>query len=416
MNVHKHAIVLSSFTVHPDMPSEPGIGWQFLMATLKHARTVGATVILVTMRRSALACAGRVPVELERHLEVVAVEIPFAPPFFRWHYPRFTRIEHQLWVRLARRHIREIERAFSVVYAHHVTFASEILSTPITRMSPNVYKVWGPIGAGGVAEVFAVSPTSRASRRQRHLQIMRDRVAAVPATRIARRCDLVLAQNGAMEATIAKTATRCRRFPNVVVDLPTGRQSRIEHDGVVILVVGHLIARKRQELAIEALASTALRAAHLHIVGFDSTSHGAYLHRRAEILGVQDRVTFHGALDRTTVLNMMIQSDVLMHPSGREGASGVVGEAASCGLPVVCFEQTGASSVLEDSGTSGVVLPADAATTRDTLADAIIRASRMPRTSTTKWTQRRFVDLAAQLYAEGLAFDAAFSGRAGRSR
>ncbi|WP_141215802.1 glycosyltransferase family 4 protein [Rhodococcus sp. WWJCD1] len=414
MNDRRHAIVLSSFTVHPDMPSEPGIGWQFLIATLEHARTVGATVILVTMRRSAQACSGRIPAELEQHLEIVTVGIPLAPPFFRWHYPRFTRIEHELWVRLAVKHIREIDRTYSVVYAHHVTFASEILSTPITRMSPSTYKVWGPIGAGGVAEVFAISPTSPASRRQWFLQTARDQLASIPAKHIARRCNLVLAQNGAMEATVAQTDTRCRRFPNVVVDLPTTRPVRTEHDGIVILVVGHLITRKRQELAIEALASSRLQHAHLHIVGFDSTSRGAYLHRRAKTLGVQDRVTFHGSLDRAAVLNMMVQSDVLMHPSGREGASGVVGEAAACGLPVVCFERTGASSVLEDSRTSGVVLPADSATTRDMMAEAIVRASTMQRISTTQWTKQRFVDLAAQLYAEGLAFDAALPGRAGR--
>lgn len=68
------AIVLSSFTVHPDMPSEPGIGWQFLIATLEHARTVDATVVLVTMRRSAQACAGRVPAELEHDgIEILVV-------------------------------------------------------------------------------------------------------------------------------------------------------------------------------------------------------------------------------------------------------------------------------------------------------------------------------------------------------
>lgn len=416
MNNRRHAIVLCSFTVHPDMPSEPGIGWQFLIATLEHARTVDATVVLVTMRRSAQACAGRVPAELEQHLEIVTVEIPLAPRFFRWHYPRFTRIEHELWVRLATRHLRDIEQQYSVVYAHHVTFASEILSTPITRMSPNTFKVWGPVGAGGVAEVFAISPTSPASQRQWILQKARDRVASIPATRVAQKCDLVLAQNGAMEASVAQSDTRCRRFPNVVVDLPTDRPVRAEHDGIMILVVGHLITRKRQELAIEALASPMLQHAHLHIVGFDSTSHGAYLHHRAQFLGVQDRVTFHGSLDRAAVLDMMVQSDVLMHPSGREGASGVVGEAASCGLPVVCFERTGASSVLDDSGTSGVVLPADSATTRNMLADAVVRASTMPRISTMQWTKQRFVDLAGQLYAEGLAFGAARPGRAGRSR
>lgn len=402
--------MLSSFTVHPDMPSEPGVGWQFLMATLEHADNVGARVVLVTSRRSEIACRGRLPSDFASILDVVAVDIPFSPPFFRWHYPRFTRIEHEIWVRLAARHVQDIERRYNVLYAHHVTFATEILSTPITRMSPATFKVWGPIGAGGVAEVFAVEPAPKAARRQRLLQRLRDSVARVPATRVARRCDLVLAQNSALERVLAGSSTPSRIFPNVVVDMSPSDLHRPSRPYVSVLMVGHLIARKRHELTIDAMAADALRDAVLDIVGFDDTDHATYLRGLARRLGVEDRVVFHGSAARETVLGMMQQADVLVHPSGREGASGVVGEAATCGLPVVCFAGTGASSVLEHSGTSGVVLIPGPTTDRKTIADAIVRAAGMPRVRTDLWTSQRFVDLAAQLHDEALKFRARHSG------
>ena len=71
---------------------------------------------------------------------------------------------------------------------------------------------------------------------------------------------------------------------------------------------------------------------------------------------------------------------------------------------------TGASSVLEHSGTSGVVLIPGPTTDRKTIADAIVRAAGMPRVRTDLWTSQRFVDLAAQLHDEALKFRARHSG------
>lgn len=404
-------ILLSAFVIHPDMPSEPGVGWQFLLAAAQHASTVGARVRVVTNRRSEIACRGRIPAPLDEVVTVDAVDIPGAPPFFRWHYPRFTRVEHELWVRLAARHIRRVVPAAEVVYAHHVTFASEILGAPITSL--DTYRVWGPVGAGGVADVFALAPTSAAARRQRRLQRARDASARYPAMRVARRCDLVLTQNEAVEELLGTVGTPTRRFPNVVVEASDGlgaptpratdapRQSTT--DAPRLLTVGHLIPRKRQELVIDALASPVLREARLDVVGFDDTAHARYLRSLADELGVSERVRFLGHRSRSDVRAAMLAADVLVHPSGREGASGVVGEAASCGLPVVAFAGTGAASVLQDSGTPGVVVQARDRPGRDDLAAAVLRAAAMPRRSTAQWSTDRLVALSERLWADGLA-------------
>lgn len=401
-------ILVSAFVVHPDMPSEPGVGWQFVLAAAQHASTVGARVVVVTNRRSEIACRGRIPLAHREVVDIVAVDIPGAPPFFRWHYPRFTRLEHELWVRLAARRIRRTVATDDLVYAHHVTFASEILGAPIVGL--DTYRVWGPVGAGGVAGVFAVGPVPAAARRQWSLQRARDAVARVPATRVATRCDLVLTQNGAVEDLIGDVATPVRRFPNVVVDASDGTVAEPPAPAAGVprlLTVGHLIPRKRHEVVIDALASRRLRDASLDVVGFDDTAHARYLRALAGELGVAGRVRFHGHRTRAEVRQAMLAADVLVHPSGREGASGVVGEAASCGLPVVAFEGTGAASVLQQSGTSGVILRAEDRPGRDDVADAVLRAAAMPRVTTAQWSRDRLVALTEQLWADGLARRAA---------
>lgn len=101
------------------MPSEPRVGWQFLLATLEHARAVDAHVILLKIRCSEQACGGRIPVEFRDILEIITVDVPLSPPFFRWHYPRFTRIERELWVRSAAKRIPMLEQNF--LWSTHIT-------------------------------------------------------------------------------------------------------------------------------------------------------------------------------------------------------------------------------------------------------------------------------------------------------
>ncbi|MGB3772586.1 MAG: glycosyltransferase [Rhodococcus sp. (in: high G+C Gram-positive bacteria)] len=393
------AILLSAFVVHPDMPSEPGVGWQFLLATLEHAAENGLWVVLLTNRRSTDAIEGRVPAHLSRHLEVVCVDLPFSPSFFRWHEPRFTRLEHEVWVRLAGRRVRAVERAYRILYAQHVVFATEILTTPITRVSPDALRVWGPVGAGGVAGVYRISPSGKPSQRQWLLQTARDLVAGPIARRTAGRVDVVLAQNAATAALVAGSAADVREFPNVVVgplEQPVERAGR-EPGPLRLLLVGHIIARKRPELAVALLSTPQLADAVLTVVGDRDVPYALEVRAAADRAGVLHRVVFTGTVDHPGVVDAMSHADVLVHPSGREGASGVVGEATTYGLPVVCFAGTGAASVLEAAGTSGVVVEVSSSTTIDTVADAVIAAAAMPRISTGQWTAERMRHLVDDL-------------------
>jgi glycosyltransferase involved in cell wall biosynthesis len=408
------AIVLSSFAVHPQMTSEPGVGWRFLIATAKVARKHGAVVVVVTTRRSVDATANEVSrLGLDDVVRLLGIRLPWEPAFFRWLNPKFIRLEHVWWSLVARRPMRALEAHYSVIYAQHVTFATELLPTPITAYGRNVLRVWGPVGAGGVAEVFKIPPYDWAARMQWFLQLLRDRVVRVSAKMIAGRVDLVLAQNDSVISQLGVSGSKkWRVFPNVVVGSDLAKASCCDNDDRVrtgfdvgspqILGVGHFIPRKRYDVAVRALAHPSLRYARLHLVGDTVKGRPNRLENFAHSLGVADRVVFHGRRTQNEILELMSCADVLFHPSGREGASGVVGEATSVGLPVVCFSGTGAASVLLESGSSGVVLnPARCDERGDAIAAALVEAASLPRMPCALWSIHRLTQLSEELFALG---------------
>ena len=257
-------------------------------------------------------------------------------------------------------------------------------------------------------------PRGFAEQKLWFLQLVRDRVVRVPARLIARRVDLILAQNDSLILHLGTAGNKkLRVFPNVVVPSDLLQNSSCEIDDRLcvgmeegapqILAVGHFIPLKRFAVAIRALTHPSLRNARLHLVGSAINGRPNYLKTYAESMGVADRVTFHGTMKRTDVLRLMGSANVLFHPSGREGASGVVGEATSVGLPVVCFAGTGAASVLQESGSSGVVVnAANCDKDGDTIAAALLDAAALPHVRCALWSEERLSRLSEELFALGL--------------
>jgi len=102
-----------------------------------------------------------------------------------------------------------------------------------------------------------------------------------------------------------------------------------------LLCVGSLTNTKRQATAIEAMTSLD-EASTLTIAG-----DGPESQRLADLvsrLGVEHRVQFLGHVSRERVLDLMAESDVLVHPAAGETFGMVLIEAAQLGLPVIAVD------------------------------------------------------------------------------
>ncbi|WP_051137331.1 glycosyltransferase [Novosphingopyxis baekryungensis] len=144
-------------------------------------------------------------------------------------------------------------------------------------------------------------------------------------------------------------------------------------EGPVIATVGALIARKRQDLVIAALAD--LPGVTLLLIGKGERE--ATFRDLAQGSGVANRVRFVGAVAHDDLPQWLSCVDVLVSPSDSEGLANAWVEALACGTPVVISEAGGARELVT-SDAAGRVVPQDhaaiAGAVRDILAMQPARA------------------------------------------
>jgi glycosyltransferase involved in cell wall biosynthesis len=104
------------------------------------------------------------------------------------------------------------------------------------------------------------------------------------------------------------------------------------------LYAGRLTYWKGVHLALQALA---LRPADATLTVIGTGSDRKRLERRANRLGISDRVRFTGSMSRAAVLELLAEHDVFLFPSLQDSGGMAVLEAMSEGLPVVCLDVGG---------------------------------------------------------------------------
>jgi glycosyltransferase involved in cell wall biosynthesis len=180
-----------------------------------------------------------------------------------------------------------------------------------------------------------IRPRARAVRLLRGAVTRRARRVIVPSRHLAR-----LVQSWGV------APQRISVVPNAAPKLEPAKQ-REPRRGVF---VGRLVAWKHVDHTITVLPR--LPDLTLDVVGDGPALESLRL--LAELLGVRDRVTFHGSLPREEALRLMASAGFLALPSSYEGMPHVVLEAFALGVPVVASDAPGTAEIVEN-GVSGLV-------------------------------------------------------------
>ncbi len=157
----------------------------------------------------------------------------------------------------------------------------------------------------------------------------------------------------APSAYLAGVVEHWLRGPAAVEVIPNGvrapmmRQARASAVGELrVVFVGRLVAHKRVDAILEAVATT--EGVTLDVVG--SGPEASALRARST-----ERVAFLGDLSHAEVLRTVVDADVLILASDYEGLPHVVVEALACGTPVLSPAVGGVAEVVTD-GDSGLIL------------------------------------------------------------
>jgi len=131
------------------------------------------------------------------------------------------------------------------------------------------------------------------------------------------------------------------------------RRLGIDDDDVVVLSVARLVAEKRPDALLRAVAAAGDPRLVLVLVG-EGPERGP-LERLARSLDV--RLVLPGDLPWDEVVEVYVAADVFSLLSARETWGVVVNEALACGLPLVLSDRVGAAADLLRDGENGVLVP-----------------------------------------------------------
>lgn len=138
----------------------------------------------------------------------------------------------------------------------------------------------------------------------------------------------------------------------------TRAQLRIADDEVAAIFMGRLVAIKRVDRLLDAVAAVRHDGAPVVLVVVGDGELRAELEARAEQLGIADAVRFTGY--RADVEDLLAAADLAVLSSANEGTPVALIEAAAAGLPLVATDVGGVRDVVVE-GTGAVVAEDDAA-------------------------------------------------------
>lgn len=347
-------VLMCAGACHPDLGSEFAVGWQWVTAAAQHHRV---TVVTGDAHGTAEAIQKRLDQdpELRKNLSVRA--IPWfdpprsrmlerlwvaVPPIYYWHYRR--------WLREAAEEMRRVVESDPVDIVHQVTYIC--YREPGMAWTLGRPFVWGPIG--GTQDVpWAFLPSlglydgcRHAARNVLNWWDLHWRSDVAQAMRVS----------AGLSAVASDTQDEIRRvFGRSSVVIPAtscGNGISAERgsrgNGPVRFVFSGLhIARKGLPFALDALGRLRDLPWSLDVLGSGPLT-GPWK-RRAERLGIADRVRFHGFLPRADAVRVTAAADAFVFPSLQEGWPTVVIEALSLGLPVITTRQHGMADMIDET-------------------------------------------------------------------
>ncbi len=342
-------ILVSAYACSPYQGSEPGVGWGFVQA-LAQRHELWVIVEEEKFRSDIQHYLERNPGFSDRvHFRFLRKKRnrllrKIWPPSYYWYYRRWQKDALQLAAGL------HAEVGFDLV--HQLTMVG--YREPGYLWKLHIPFVWGPVGGMGLFPWgFLIQLGFHGALYYLGYNLLNlGQVLVMRRPRNAAR----LAGPGLITATAenlrwASKYWHCSSTLMCEVGVPAVHAVDVPARGpdtpLRIVWSGLHIARKGLPLGLKALKLLPPGIDwELHVLGQGPNTDA--WRRLCERLGMQARCRFHGWIPRDRALEVMAGAHVLLITSLRDLTSTVALEGMSCGLPVVCLDHCGFSSLIDE--------------------------------------------------------------------
>ena len=332
-------LLVFAYSCAPDQGSEPGAGWGMVQALAENTE-----VVVLVGARHAPSIRKWEESAPQGGPRFISVPEPFLEPYMKWHrIPRF--LVYLRWLRTARKRAAELIASGEFDAVAHVTFSAYWLPTPATELG--IPSIWGPVGGAVSSPRTMWRMLGPVGLLQEALDFIAVRTmgALSGARTTARQATVRVVQN---EDTLQRLPSDARDRLWVLNHALFAESPPAEPapDGRYALWVSPMESRKGPRLAVEALARTQ-SGARMVMVG--DGPQRRRLERLAADLGVADRITFTGWVDRSEAVAYMSGATTALFTGMREEGGLALAEAMRSARRLIVLDHGGAGAIARRS-------------------------------------------------------------------
>ena len=334
----KKKFFISAYACEPNLGSEIGVGWHWVLEMSKHFEL---WVLTRESNRGSIEPWIAAHPEFD-HIHWLYFDLPKWARFWKKGL-RGVRTYYNIWQICTNGIVKRTMQENDIRVFHHLTYGNVLWK--VSSYGQRQIFIWGPVGG---LETIPEEYSRHYSWRSRMIEgIRRWSVKMLPFNRgfysRCRRADLILCKTEITRQLIPmRYRGKAVLFTDVAVDNIEGRcLSTSSSDVTRFLMVGRLDAWRGFDLAIEALGDVVKKSPKIHLTIVGKGADGIRLKKIVAQRGVGEWVTFAGGVTMREYQEMMAEADCVINTSLKEGAVTVSFDTLAMGKPLICLDTTG---------------------------------------------------------------------------
>ena len=339
-------IFISAYACEPDLGSEIGVGWHWVLEMSKYFE------LWVLTRQS-----NRHNIEpwIERHPEYSGIHWLYYdwPKWARFWKKglRGVRTYYNLWQLSTESIVKRTLKENNIRIFHHLTYGNVLWK--VSKYGQKQFFIWGPVGG---LETIPSEFSHCYDTKNRILESIRRRMASLTHWNMGfrKRCrnaNLILCKTEITRQYIpSEYADKAVLFTDVAADSTPYIYNKVNrNDGITeFITVGRLDAWRGFDLVIEATEAAIRENDRIHLTILGEGSDRRRLEALIKAKALDNHISMLGKVSMDDYRKRMAESDVVINAALKEGAVTVSFDAMAMGLPLICIDTTGYTRYFTD--------------------------------------------------------------------
>lgn len=334
-------IFISAYACEPNLGSEIGVGWHWVLEMSKHFNLWVLT--RESNRKSIQEWISQNP--SYQNINFIYFDLPYYLRFWKKGM-RGVRTYYNIWQWRTNSIVKNTMQKNNIKIFHHLTYGNALWS--VSKFGQQQFFIWGPTGG---MEIIPSQFSKHYYLKGRLIESLRRIIVnQLKFNRgFTKRCEnanLILCKTTTTFNSIPEPfKNKAQIFTDVAVE-PVNTVSyqntdKVNTKYVTYLAVGRLDAWRGFDLLIEAFAEATKKQPYIKLEILGKGSDKTRLESLIKKLEMQSFITFGGQLSMEGYYQKLAICDVVVNPCLKEGAVTIAFDSMSFGKPLICIDTGG---------------------------------------------------------------------------